>query len=352
MKFVVFFIFLSLYFVGTSDEIDDYYSTALKLINNREFEEAHQYLDSIYKLTNNEIFYYERAVIFYRQKDFLSAIKILEDLVSRDEPKVKYYQLLGSCYDFEAQKTKSINILNEGLYKYPNAGELYYELGVTKIGMQERQEAADIWEKGIYMDPKYDRNYYQLTKFYRSTDFKVVSLFYGEIFMNISHDDEKKQEMSGILYNIYENVLNTYKKDGEIRFTKFYKKYEIKEAVESPFLFKFQEIATKILKEINTKDDVSIEMISNFRVKFLNYWDEQNLDEFYPNLIIEYQKRINELGLLDTYNYLLFSAGNIDEIKNYAYKNKDKIVKLTNWQNKNLLEITDENKYFSQKYKP
>ncbi len=352
MKIMIFFIFFMLYSSCFSDEIEQYYNSAMELINEREFEKAHQYLDSVYKLTNNDMFYYERAVIYYKQKGFTEAIHILEDLMRKPNARVEYYQLLGSCYDFAGEKTKSVNILNEGLYKYPNAGSLYYELGITKLGMQERVEASDLWEKGIYMNPTYDRNYFQLTKFYKSTDFKVVSLLYGEIFMNISNDDSKKQELSGILYDIYENVINTYQLNGDLEFTKFYKDFSIEEASEYPFLFKYQETAKAALKKINTKGDISIEMISRFREEFLKIWIEQNTNTFYPNLVFEYQIELNKLGLLETYNYMLLSAGNIDEIKNYAQKNRDKIIKLVNWQQRNLLTVTDENKYFSQKYRP
>lgn len=345
---------LSFFFVNTliSQEFEDYYKNAMKLINEREFEQAHQYLDSVYKITNNDIFYYERAVIYYRQKDFSGAIRILEQLMMKGNARVEFYQLLGSCYDFEGEKNKSINILNEGLYKYPNAGSLYYELGVTKLGMQERQEAADLWEKGIYMDPTYDRNYYQLTKFYKSTDFKVVALFYGEIYINISNDDNKKQEISGILFDIYENVLNSYQLSGEVQFTRYYRDFKIEDAVEYPFIFKYHEIATKVLEKINTKGEISISMMNDFRKEFLKSWIENEVDVFYPNLIIDFQSQLQELGLIDAYNFMLLSAGNVDEITEYAQTNRNSIIQLINWQTKNRLNINDENKYFSQKYKP
>lgn len=352
MKILLIILILFSFLEAFSQTEEDYYKEAMDIIKSREFEKAHLYLDSIYKLTKNDVFVYERAVVFYRQKMFREAIEILEKLVVKPEAKIEYYQLLGSCYDFEAEKKKSVNVLSEGLFKFPDKGNLYYELGVTKLGMQERQEAADLWEKGIYVDPYYDRNYYQLVKFYRNTEFKIVALLYGEIFINIAYDDAKKQEISGILFDIYKSVFEEYKITQKLELSKYTKDFTIEEASSFPFLFKFQEISNEAIKKIDLKGDISIQMISNFRKEFLKLWLEQKNDIFFLNVVFEYQKQIEKLNFLETYNYLLFSAGNIDEIKMYAQTNRQDIIDLVNWQNNNRIDINDENKYFSQKYRP
>lgn len=331
---------------------DEYKTKAMELINEREFEKAHQYLDSIYKITNDDVFKYERAVIYYRQKMFREAIELLETLVVKDDAKIEYYQLLGSCYDFEADKTNAVQVLTEGLFKFPDQGNLYYELGVTKLGMQERQEAADLWEKGIYVDPYYDKNYFQLLKYYRNTDFKIVAMMYGEIFMNISNDDKKKQEVSGIMFDIYKNLFDEYKVSQVLKMSAFARDFKIEDAVEYPFLFKYQEVANQVIKKIDLKGETTIKMINDFRVEFLNAWNEGQNNEFYPTVIFEYQSVLKGRDLIEPYNYLLFSAGNIDEIKSYATSNRDKIIKLVNWQEANRMEINTENKYFSQKFRP
>jgi len=352
MKFLLLTLILFSLSEAYTQSDEDYYKEAMEIIKSREFEKAHIYLDSIHKLTKNDIFIYERAVVYYRQKMFREAIVILEKLVVKPEAKIEYYQLLGSCYDFEAEKKKAVNTLTEGLFKFPNKGNLYYELGVTKLGMQERQDAADLWEKGIYVDPYYDRNYYQLVKFYRNTDFKIVALMYGEIFINIAYDDAKKQEISGILFDIYKSAFEGYKLTQKLELSKYTKDFTIEEAVAFPFLYKFQEISNKAIKSIDLTGDITIQMISDYRKEFLKLWLEQKNDEFFLNVVFEYQKAIDKLNYLETYNYLLFSAGNIDEIKMYAQTNRQDIIDLVSWQNKNRIDINEENKYFSQKYRP
>lgn len=352
MKLLCLFMFLFCVNLLSQTEKTELYQKAMQLIQDREFEQAHTFLDSAYDITQDDVFKYERAVIYYKQKMFREAIEILEPLLKSDSVKVEYYQLLGSCYDFEADKNSAVNVLTEGLFKFPDAGNLYYELGVTKLGMQERQEAADLWEKGIYVDPYYDRNYFQLVKYYRNTDFKVVALMYGEIFMNISNNDEKKQEVSGIIFDIYKNVFEEYKLSQKLKFSKYVGDFTIEEASMFPFLYKFQEISNLVIEKINTNEEITIKMINDFRIEFLKLWLEGQNDVFFPNVVFEYQSMLNGRGHLEPYNYLLFSAGNIDEIKQYANGNRQKIINLVNWQNTNRMEINQENKYFSQKYKP
>ncbi len=352
MKLVLFIITLFSFSLSYSQQDEEYYKTAMEIIKNREFEKAHQYLDSIHNLTNNDVFIYERAVVYYRQKMFREAIEILEKLVVKEDAKMEYYQLLGSCYDFEAEKKKSVNVLSEGLFKFPDKGNLYYELGVTKLGMQERQDAADLWEKGIYVDPLYDRNYYQLVKFYRNTEFKIVALLYGEIFINIAIDDAKKQEVSGIIFDIYKSAFEEYKLSQKLDLSKYSKDFTIEEAVAFPFIYKFQEISNVAIQKIDLTGDITIKMISDFRKEFLSLWLEQKNDIFFSNTVFDYQKTIESINYFEAYNYLLFSAGNIDEIKMYAQTNRQNIIDIVNWQNNNRIEITEDNKYFSQKYRP
>lgn len=358
MKFVLILIpilVINLYSLqnqSSQNQNDEYKSKAMKLINEREFEKAHLYLDSIYKITNDDIFRYERAVIYYRQKMFREAIEVLEPLVSKTDAKIEYYQLLGSCYDFEAEKSKAVAVLTEGLFKFQDQGNLYYELGVTKLGMQDREEAADLWEKGIYVDPYYDKNYFQLLKYYRNTNFKIVALLYGEIFMNISNDDNKKQEASGIMFDIYKNVFEEYKLSEILKFSSFVGDFKIDDAVEYPFLYKFQEISNQVIKNINLDGEITIKMINDFRKEFLKVWIEQNNDQFYPIVVFEFQSILKGRNNFEAYNYLLFSAGNIDEIKTYAGSNREKIINLIKWQEANRIDINSDNKYFSQKFRP
>lgn len=313
-------------------------------------EKAFEYIDSLYKLTQKSDFMYQKALIFYSERDFSSAVPVLEKIKRNNDTKEEYFQLLGSCYDFIGQKNKCIFVLNEGLVRFPKSGRLHYELGNAEIGRKERETAVTYWEKGISVEPSYANNYYRLCKYYAPTQEKLISLIYGESFLNISTSTQKKQEISKLIYEIYTSLVKSKNRKTLFPLSDLKPSSPIDEISRRPFIFRFQERIYESLKSINESQS-ELRQIIELRSKFLKDWDESGFSIHYPIALVDYQLNVINKADFEAYSYIIFNAGNVEEFQKWAAENQKRIYDQAVWMEQNPLIINDSNSFFKIKFR-
>jgi hypothetical protein len=110
-------------------------------------------------------------LITYQQTT--APIKVLNCLKKHDGVNEKIYQMLGNCYDMNKEPVKAI----------------------------------ESYEKGIEVQPAYSSNYYRAAKIYLNTTDEIWGMIYGELFMNIEWNSQRKKEISKMLFNTYKNEI-------------------------------------------------------------------------------------------------------------------------------------------------
>ncbi|MCF0211031.1 MAG: tetratricopeptide repeat protein, partial [Bacteroidales bacterium] len=149
------------------------------------------------------LYSYELAWAYYSNKEYAQAIKTLAPFLNKDDSPSEIYQLLGNAYDENGNSYKAVDIYKQGLAKYPKAGNLFLEIGNIEFKKGNFKDALYWYEKGIENDPLFASNYYRAAKvFFMSTEM-VWGIMYGEIFMLLSDDNERKQQMSKDLCEAY-----------------------------------------------------------------------------------------------------------------------------------------------------
>ncbi|MDC1068952.1 tetratricopeptide repeat protein [Candidatus Kapabacteria bacterium] len=328
MKFIYIILFITT-LASYSQDANSIGKDALIELQNKNFNGAAKLFDSAYTISGNHDYLYEKAYVSYKRKDFKSTIKILESFIHDVEAKDRYYQLLGSSYDFIGEKDKALNVIRMGITKIPNSSRLYYELGVTEYGRSNTQEAISYWDLGVKLDPTYSNNYFQLMKETYQSDRKVYSMIFAEIFLNLPDDDLKKKEASSIVYNVYKTSLELNNTKAEPDFTEYIGEYDPSKAAEYPFRTAFQQIANKVYKPTLK---IGFNEIIKFRTDFINLWFENGYNELFPNPLFEYHKLMIDEGFFETYSYMTLSSGNLDEFKIWMFENRSKFTEFINWQ--------------------
>jgi len=316
----------------------------IKLTDNGEYVEAIKKFLEAEKLDPDNIAYpYERALAYYKREDYQSAIEILEPLIQRKESNELIYQLLGNSYDFLENKDDAVRIYELGLEKFPEAGRLYFERGLTESDRDNNRLAISYWEKGVKNDPAYHNNYYGLALYYARTTERVWSIHYAEIFLNLSSDIKKNIEISENLYETYIGaLLQENLSYGEIEFT------SIKLITEGeidyeflPFQIAFQKVYQKaFLKNIDsTQNSFSIKDLYNIRKDFVLNWHENGLDTVFQNVLIDFHKNLIDNNHFESYNYWLFQSVFKDEFKSWLNSNKKQFEEFLTFISRNYLKL-------------
>ena len=83
----------------------------------------------------------------------------------------------------------------------------------------------------------------------------------------------------------------------------------------------------------------------NTRSTFLEQYYEMGHYEKYPIVLFDYQKKIEEEGHFEAYNYWLLMKGNEREFDTWLEENETKWSEFIKWYKENPIEITEETRF-------
>lgn len=303
---------------------------------------------------------YEEAFAYYSMKDYDKAKDILVDIVTDKKATFRYYQLLGNVYDIQEQPDKAITVYKAGLKKFPNTGNLYSELGIVEWSRKNYQEAANYFEEGIKVDPKYPTCYYWAAKLYAGSTERIWGIMYGEIFMNLERNTKRTETISKLLYDTYRDAITIKDTSGSVQFTKnnvIYvdaKKLKNKKDFSKilPFGTIYEATMSKAITPnlINHDKDLGIDDLSDIRKRFIETWYQGSFGRDYKNIVLEWHRNLDNKGYLDSYNHWLMMKGNEDEFDAWLKQNKDKYDEFVAWFNNNPMPVSVGHQFYRTQY--
>lgn len=290
---------------------------------------------------------YSEALTYYQQQEYPQAVKILDSLSKLDNAFVQIFQLLGNSQDFLGKNEQAIQSYIRGLDKFPNSGRLYMEIGLVELNQSDTIKALGFWEQALKVEPDFTHMYYRLTKFYDLVDDDLLTIFYGEIYLNLTTNIEYFREINKLVYDTYNEIL-TIGDDGKF-FADIGMYY--RPTIDSEYLTYFSARTINIMVEAyfrsldENKEKLSIADIIKVKRKFLELWFNSSYAEKYPNPLFDLQKKILDEGKFVVYNYWLLSEGNYDEFKEWIQKNGNEFQAFISWLGTNRLSFDGYDNY-------
>lgn len=317
---------------------------AIKLMDDGEVEKSIKLLEESQRLDpENYIYPYEIAYAYILQKEYEEAVKILTSIQGYKNLRSEVYQMLGNCYSFLDDPDKAIQVYEEGMKRFPNAGNLHLEKGNIYLHQKQYEDAARNYENGIKADPMFPSNYYRLALLYLESNDKLSGMIYGEIFMNLERTTARTQEMSELLYKAYHKAITLGESESKIDFCDII--IDDRSFLDGELHLPLCAIFGKnfLLGTIGHKE-FTLTSLSSMRSAFIQYFYQEDFQQ-YPNVLFAYQKKLADAGLLEAYNHYLFQVGTPDEFRAWKEENEEKYDQFVSWytQRENIIEITKDN---------
>jgi tetratricopeptide (TPR) repeat protein len=335
-------------------EADSLAVIAMKLMDNGEIDRSIALLNESKKLYKKWSYDYEIGLALYMKNDFTGAQKVFEKLVRSNGSDALQYKMLGNTYSRLGDRDKARKMYHKGLKKFPNSGKLYLELGIVEQADENYNAALNYWETGIAKDPHHASNYYWAAKYFTATKEPVWSLLYGEIFLNLEFNTPRADEISALLYKVYNDVyvfesdtsgsFNLTESGHQITITMdqleeaMKSPEKIKNLIRLPFAGVYSlSIAPGALHY--TDKGISLKGLNNLRAGFIDFWmnEENNRQLEYPYVLFPYHAKMMEQGLFVYYNYFLMRHGNIEEYDEFFKENETGFNRFFDWYNLNHL---------------
>ncbi len=327
---------------------------AIELMDKGKIEESITLLEEAQKLDPNRFDYpYELAYAHYLQKDYKGAIKILEKVEKHKDATAQLFQLLGNSYDNIGKPEDAIEMYEKGIKKFPDAGNLYLEMGIMQMGLKEYNKALEYYEKGIEVHPQFPSNYYWAAKIFCSSSEEVWGMIYGEIFMNLERNSKRTVEISKLLYDTYNSEIQ-FTSDTTISYS-FSQNATINIGnLSDPTKFKlpygigvYEPTLMLSLLSVRATDINSLDTIRSI---FVDSYFSNKHNESYPNPLFSYQKQIKDAGHMESYNHWILMQGDLDGFDKWYAANENKYDNFIKWFEENAMEINEENKFYRAQY--
>lgn len=356
IAFVLFVLFVSLTTPKKKslNKADSFFKKGIELLNKGENEKAIEFFEKAHKIEPAILDYiYEIALAYYNMKDYEKAITILDTLRRHQDVNDQVYQLLGNSYHFIENSDKALEIYTEGLEKFPNSGRLYMEYGLALVGKKRVREVIGYWEKGIEVEPAYENNYYYLAKYFSRTGEKIWTLLFGEIYLNVAKNYKRRDEISKLVYETYNNSL--FSQEDSLYKVSFSDVRIVSENIDEtriPFQMAFQNMMIEASKPYILVKTISLPIkdIIKVRENFLKNWFAKNYNQKFPNIIFDFQKKLLDEGNFEAYNYWLFDVARKTEFESWKTKNSKKFNSFIKSISKSPLRLDENNKLLRSMY--
>lgn len=273
------------------------------------------------------------ALAYYYKKDFAQARSYAKKLLDRDEVGIVSYQIAGTVYRALEEVKEADKMYKKALKKYPNSGALYSEYGEL-LWTKNDQNAIVEWEKGIQADPSYPGNYYHASSYYFYTKDKVLSLIYGEIFVNMEYLTERAREIKEQLLKAYKEKLFINNNPDETK---------------SPNAFAQAVYDTYQKQSSLTAKGLTVETLTMIRAKFILDWYNDYASKF-PFRLFDYQQQLMRTGMFEAYNQWLFGpVDNLAAFEQWTRTNAEAYKKFTTFQKGRVFKMPQGQFYGAKK---
>lgn len=318
------------------------------------YDEAIALFEEAGKLDPGNINYpYEMAYAYSGKKEYTKATVILERLLQHKQVNARVYQALGNAYDYMGDSAKAAATYRKGMQQFPNAGELYLEMGNMFLVKEKYNEALSYYERGIEVDSKFPSNYYRASKIFLGTTEEVWGMLYGELFMNLERNTKRTEEISRLLYKTYKSEIKiTSDTSYEVSFSKqaTLNIPDVKDAkhIKLPFGMGCYEMILS-LAIVNEKQ-INIESLNRIRSRFVDVFFSEDFAQKYPNILFDYQRKIKEAGHLEAYNHWILMAGDQEGFNKWVNNNKVQWDGFVQWFSEHRLILDRTHRFYRTQY--
>ena len=310
--------------------------TAIEILNN---------LDKEYP--NNYNVLYEMCYAYWVLGEKMKALKILKRLEDHPAATFMVYHLEGNCLDEMGKPKEAIKAYNRGLERFPDAALLYVEQGRIAQKKKDYNQAVELFEKAIEVDPGHPSAYCCLAMLYADSAEPFWGIMYGEAarLLCLNYDTgtygKWSAQISDLIYHMYKEHINiTNEGDSTVIHTTFTKMDEISISKDTSQVFFPLPMAfdKEMLKASKPEKEITLQSLIDVRGRFIDSFYEQ-FNDYYDVSILDFQRQVRESGHWQAYNMYLLAHGDMDAYQQWESTSstaKEQIDAFARWYNDHL----------------
>lgn len=348
----------------TAHPADPVVNDAITAMESGHYDIALKLLDSAAAMEPEwEVIPYERGLVYYMQKDYSTAAKIFEGMLTHPRVTDRVFSMLGNCYDMDGDRTKARATYEAGLERFPDSGPLYLERGVIDLDEPSLTSSVNWFERGVQAAPYHPSCYYWLAKIYLQTlDHRTWGLLYGEQFCLLESDTKRTKEIGAAIVKASNDAVPEPKGDSmhfelggsEIDISMLMSINGKDTTVKLPFdMFAYRgTMAAALGIVISERQDkglpwrgINDTVLTQARTVFVKQWAESKMDTKYRVPLFQLHGSLAASGHLQTYHRWLMSRGDPEQFAEWCNSNRDACTAMFKHVRQNLPDLEEEPRF-------
>jgi tetratricopeptide (TPR) repeat protein len=293
---------------------------------------------------DNGVVVYELALAYRLANKPREAASVLAPF--RPRLNARGFANLGSALDELGKSAEAMAVFHEGLKRFPNSGLLHAELGTALANQHKFDEALDSYQRGMTVEPDEPASYIRLSLLLAHTDYRGLSLIFGETFRLLEPASERSFEIARMMTDICRTSVKTETLDNgqfgaTVSLAPTVEVKSAKEIADLPLVNVFELTFGPPLAHAH-REGLSLASLHKARVEFVNVMNRPDSPFDWDTVpIFHFIREADKNGMLEVYDYWLFGPGFPEEFGVWANANRSSAETLGRYVNEHPLFVPD-----------
>lgn len=340
-------------------EVMQLVAEAVVLVDEKRFSEALPRLEAALLINPKSLVArYELGVAFYAMRRYRKARRHLRKAVRLTDTSPYAFQMLGNSIDRLKHPKGAVRVYQKGLERFPNAGNLYLEMGVLEANYGSWDAALYWWERGMVADPGHPSNYFWAAREMARREQWMWSFLYGETFCNLERNTSRTGQTGALLMQVSERLFQRQQSingfweprvqiAGKERRSGVLLHDEMSpEDLEKKLALIWEVAMTLRFEEDPEWGSRALTIEDSFRMRVFTgkLWEGQDAaHRAIPVALFRWWNTLAKHGHLESYTMWLLAEGRQEEAEMWAEKNQEKVKALYDYMNDNPFVIDTKN---------
>ena len=333
------FLFTStLLFAQNKEEAIKKIEAGIELHDEGKFQDALSKYDEALKLDeNNLLALSEKAVTLEASKKYDEAIEISKFVLKLypNEDNRTVYVVYGNSLDHTNQKDLSLKIYDEGLKKYPDYYQLYYNKAITLYNNKEPEKAEIAFEEATKLNPNHTSSFNALGVLNNSN--RIASILASSRYLVLDNKSSRaKLNLKSLLSLMNKGVTKTGEKNISLVLDPTTLE-NVGKKKNRPNDFSSVDITLSMSAALafdeKNKDNTEIQNFINQFESMCKVMSEtrKNKKGYFWEFLAPYFIEMEKNKLVEPFAYYIFNPTQSEDVLKYQKENSAKIEKFLAW---------------------
>ncbi|MCD1117989.1 tetratricopeptide repeat protein [Chryseobacterium turcicum] len=307
------------------------------------FNEALNKYEEALKLDKNNLFAFsEKAMTLEASKKYDEAIEICKlAITTHNKEDIKtIYLTYGNSLDHSKRPQEALKIFDEGIKKYPEFYQLYFNKGITLVNDKQIEKSLELFEKSLKLNPNHPGSLNALGALNR--DKRIISILASLRYLSVDNKTSRaKGNLDSVINLMGQGVSQTDEKNITLAIdSKTLEDVSKNKKITNNFSTVDMVLSMTAALDFDEKNKNKTQCekaIDKFDSIFAVLKEDQKKQKgFYWEFLAPYFIEMKEQKLVEPFTYIAFLPSQADDVKKYHENNNKEIQRFYEW-NKNYV---------------